>query len=61
MMVVVVEKLSLNITINFLLKQKTKQKNITTNRGIKKTKIASQGRYEFIKINTLSIIIEGTI
>ena len=37
------------------------KKNITTNRGRNRTIIASQGRYELVKIKKLIGIIEGTI
>ena len=47
--------------INFFDKTKNKTKNITTKRGTKKTIIASQGRYEYIKVNKLIIILEGSI
>ena len=42
-------------------KIKNKTKNITSNCGIKKTIIATQGRYEYIKANKLIILIEGSI
>ena len=51
MVIIVVEKPNLDVKFNFLIKEKTKQKNSTVNRGINRTKIASQGRYELIKMN----------
>ena len=54
-------KIEFKYNIQFFDKIKNKTKNITTNRGIIKTMIASQGRYENIKVNKLIIIIEGNI
>ena len=49
-MIIIVEKLRLDVTLNILIKQKTKQKilrlNIHLHFGTKKTKIASRGTYE---------------
>ena len=38
-----------------------KEKNILTKRGVKIFIIASNGRYEYIEINKLIILIEGDI
>ena len=59
-------KIEVRCNINFLDKIKNKTKNITisdyhVHRGMKKTIIASQGRYELIGSNKLSILIEGNI
>ena len=59
-----VEKLRLDVTLKILIKQKTKQKNITVKHyhvryGKNKTMIASQGRYELIEPNKLIILIES--
>ena len=61
MVIIIVEKSNLNITLKFFDKIKNKRKNITTNRGIKKTVIASQGIFGYIKVNKLTILIEGSI
>ena len=58
MAIIVVEKSNLNTTFNFSITWKTKQKLL---RGAKKTIIASQRRYEYIKANKLIISIEGSI
>ena len=47
--------------IRFFDKIKNKPKNITTRQGVKKTIIASNGRYESIEINEFSILKEGCI
>ena len=51
-------KIEFKYNIQFFDKIKNKTKIIATNRGINGTIIASEGRYEFIKLNTLSILIE---
>ena len=53
-------KIEFKYDIQFFDKIKNKTKNITT-KNIKKLIIASQGRYELIKTNKLSILIEGRI
>ena len=58
-MITFVKKLRLRLMSNFWIK-KNKTKTIRT-KGLKKSSIASQNRYELIKINKLLIIIEGTI
>ena len=45
--------------IRFFDKIKNKPKNITTKQGVKKTIIASNGRYEYIEIIKFIILIEG--
>ena len=47
--------------IQFFDKIKNKTKNITTNQGVKRTIIASNGRYDYIGINKSIILIEGDI
>ena len=47
--------------IRFFDRIKNKEKNIKTKRGVKKTKIASNGRYECIEINNFIILIKGDI
>ena len=42
-----------------MLKEKNKTKNFTTRRCVDKTIIARNGRYEYVKINKFTIIIEG--
>ena len=61
MVIIIVEISNLNTILKFFDKIKNKTKNITSNCGIKKTKIASQGRYDFIKANQLIILIQGSI
>ena len=60
MVINIVEKSNLNKKFKFFDEIKNKTKNITTNRGINRTIIASQGRYQLFKINKLIIIIERT-
>ena len=43
------------------IKNKTKNSTIKNYRGVRKTIVASKGVYEFVKVNTLSILIEGNI
>ena len=40
---------------------RNKTKNVTTCNGVNKTKIASRGRFENIKVNKLIILTEGSI
>ena len=40
---------------------KNKEKSITTKRGVKKTILTSNGRYEFIEMNNFIILIQGDI
>ena len=47
--------------INFYDKIENKTKNITTKRGVQITIVASNGRYDFVKINRLIILIKGNI
>ena len=54
-------KLQTKYNIKFFDKTKNTTKNITTNRGEKKTIIASQGRYEYINVNKVILLIEGGI
>ena len=51
----------MNYNEQFLYKRKYKTKIISTKRGVKGTLIASQGRYEFVKINKFVFVIEGEI
>ena len=45
--------------IRFFDKIKNKEKNITNKRGVNRTIIASNGRYEYIEIDKFIIMIEG--
>ena len=51
-------KIEFKYNFQYFGKIKNKTKNITTNRGVNRTIIASQGRYEYIKVNKLIILIE---
>ena len=53
-------KIEFKNNIKLFDKMKNKTKNITLNQGIRKTIIASQGRYEYSKANKLIILLEGT-
>ena len=54
-------KIEFKYNINFFDKIKNKTKIIATSRGLKNAIIASQGRYEYIKVNKLIFLIEGSI
>ena len=43
----------------FFDKVKNRTKNITNKRGVKRTKVATKGRYEYIDINKFKILTEG--
>ena len=55
------EKLENIYKIQFFDKIKNKEKNVTTERGVKKTIIASNRRYEYIEINKFIILIKRDI
>ena len=44
-------KIEFKYIIQFSDKIKNKTKNIMINRGVKRTIIASQGRYDYVKVN----------
>ena len=56
-----VKKFAIENNIEFFNKIRNKTKNLTTSRGVEKAIIASNGRYEYININNITIIIEGDI
>ena len=55
------KRLEYKYNIRFFDKTKNKPKIITTKQGVKKTIIASNGRYEYIEINEFTLLIEGDI
>ena len=55
------KKLIMKYNIHFFDKITNKTKNTSTKHGVKRTLIASQGKYEFVKINKYIIVLEGEI
>ena len=55
------KRISIVYNVQVSDKTKNKTKKNTTSRNLKKSKLASQNRYELLKINKMIILIEGNI
>ena len=55
------KRLDYKYNIRFFDKTKKNMENITTRHGPNRTKVASNGRYEYVEMNNFIILIEGNI